>query len=246
MALPKIEHPVINVYLKSLDREVKFRPFLVKEERLLLIAKESKDINEIRSAITHIIQNCCLEDDVSIENLPLFDVEMAFIKIRAKSVGESIKFEYVCRNEIPGEDGQEIACGGKTDYSVNLENVIFKTSEAHTDKVMITPEVGMKLKYPSLDMEITLDEDEDRYTQMLKILIENIDYIFDDVSVYKIDDLSRQDLLEYISNITVESLEKIKTFFKESPTVVLEDDIECRKCGYKHHMVVEDILSFFI
>ena len=244
MPLPKIEHPVIEIHLKSLDRKVKFRPFLVKEEKILLIAKESKDIDEIRSSIMHIIQNCCLES-IDVGLLPLFDIEMAFLKLRAKSVGETVKLEYLCRNLV-GEGEEKHECGGRTNYSINLENVVFETPEGHNDKVMLTDTIGLKLRYPNLEIDFNADEDEDEYTTMLRLLIENIDYVFDDVSIYKIEDMEKNELLEYIQNITVESLENMRTFFKSSPRVILRDTIVCNQCGFNHEFVTEELLSFFI
>ena len=104
MALPKVEYPISEIYLKSLDRNVKFRPFLVREEKLFLIAKESKSPDDIKNAVLQIINNCCLEDNVDVTKIPVFDIEMAFIKLRAMSIGESVQLEFHCKNEVNGKD----------------------------------------------------------------------------------------------------------------------------------------------
>lgn len=244
MALPKIEHPIVEIYLKSLDRKVKFRPFLVREEKILLIAKESKDINEIRSSIMHIIQNCCLED-IDVGRLPLFDIEMSFLKLRAKSVGETVKLEYICKNEV-GEGDEKRPCNHTTDYNINLENVVFETVPGHNDRVMITDKIGLKLRYPDLGTDITIDDGDEKYVMMLRLLIDNIEYVFDEESIYKVEDLEKDELLNYLDEITVESLEEIRKFFKFSPRVTLKDNITCAACGYEHEIVTEELLSFFI
>jgi hypothetical protein len=103
MPLPKIEHPIHEVYLKSLDKNIRFRPFLVKEEKLLLMAKESEDLKEITSTIKQIITNCCLSDDVDIETLPITDLEFFFLNLRARSIGEIVDLQYKCNNKVKDE-----------------------------------------------------------------------------------------------------------------------------------------------
>jgi T4 bacteriophage base plate protein len=156
--LPKIEYPIYDFYVKSVDRRVKFRPFLVKEEKILLMAKESKDPEAIRLAIRQIIQNC-LVDNIDVDKLPLFDVEMIFLKLRAKSVGETVKLVFNCKNEVDG-----VECNTDTDYTLDLEKVVYEIPEGHDPKIMLTDKLGIKLKYPDLNMLIDLKEDDDEYT----------------------------------------------------------------------------------
>ena len=114
MPLPKISHPTYEVYLKSLNRKVKFRPFLVKEEKLLLMAKEGEDVNEIVKVIKQIISNCIL-DDVDVDALPTFDMEMFFINLRIRSVGEAAEMVYTCNNVV-----DEKQCGQKIDFILEI------------------------------------------------------------------------------------------------------------------------------
>lgn len=239
MTLPKIEYPLYEFYVKSLDRKIKFRPFLVKEEKILLIAKESKDSDAIRLAIKQIIQNCCAEN-ISVDSLPLFDVEMIFLKLRAKSVGESVKLVFNCKNEVDGK-----ACDTNTDYVLDLEKVKYEIPAGHDPKIMITDKLGMKLKYPNLSTEINLADDDNDFTALLAVILSNIEYIFDQESIYKIEDQTKEEVAEFLSNLRTEHLVMIKNFFETAPKVVLEDTVICKKCGYEHKLHAENLLDFF-
>lgn len=239
MALPKIEYPVYEIYIKSLDKKIPFRPFLVKEEKILLMAKESKDADSIRLAIKQIIQNCAtVEFDV--ESLPLFDVEMVYLKLRAKSVGESIKLVFNCKNEVNGEP-----CNTDTDYTLDLEKVKYEVPEGHDAKLMITDKLGIRLKYPSLGTTLELPEDANEYTALIAAILVNIEYIFDDESIYRPETVTKEEVAEFLSNLKQEHLYKIREFFETAPKVVLEDEVVCKKCGFKHKLHAENLLDFF-
>jgi hypothetical protein len=240
MTLPKIEYPLSLIRVHSLNRDVKFRPFLVKEEKLLLIAKESKDPDEIRLAIIQIIQNCACEP-LDVDKLPLFDIEMIFVKIRAKSVGESVKLVYTCYNEVNGEP-----CNENTDYTVDLSKVTLEIPEGHSNKIMITDTVGIILKYPTLESGTPLLENEDAYDRVLKMIMDNTECIFDKEVVYKPETSRPEELVEFMSNLTIEHMTLIQEFFTTGPKVVLTDKVTCKKCGYEHMLNVEGLISFFI
>jgi hypothetical protein len=243
MTFPKIEYPTFEIYLKSLDRKVKFRPFLVREEKLLLIAKESEDTNEIRNSIVQIINNCVI-DKLDVLDLPMFDIEMIFLTLRSKSVGESVKLIFNCQNEVDG-----VPCNTDTEYKLNLTKVRYEIPEGHNSKIMITDTIGMKLNYPTLADSNALSEeslDNEPFAIFLDMLMNNIDYVFDKESMWKPDDVPREELETFVNNLTVEKLEQIKNFFRTSPQVVLEDSVNCSKCGFVHNIHSEGLLSFFI
>lgn len=240
MALPKIEYPLHEIYVKSLDRKIKFRPFLVKEEKLLLIAKESKEIDDIKMSLRQVITNCSAEE-FDVDSLPIFDIEMIFLKLRARSVGESVKLVFNCQNVVEGN-----ICNADTDYTLDLEKIIYEEPEGHNPTVMLTDKIGLRLKYPSLDMDVTMDENAPAYVTIMMTLISNIDYIFDEESVYKTEDITKEELLEYLGGITIDKMAEIKNFFKTSPKVVLKDEVPCVKCGHIHKIRNEDLLGFFI
>lgn len=235
--LPKIDYPISLIDIYSLGRKVKFRPFLVKEEKILLIAKESKDPEEIRSAVIQIIQNCA-QEPLEVEKLPLFDVEMIFLKIRARSVGESVKLVFNCQNEVDG-----VVCNTDTDYSLNLEKVKFVVPEGHNNTIMLSGDTGMKLKYPTLSSDI--NEPKDDLDVVVKLIAENIECVFTSESVTKPEDMTASELSDFIDSLTVEHIETCRLFFNTAPKVVLEDTVKCKKCGFEHQLVTEGLVDFF-
>jgi hypothetical protein len=244
--LPKIEYPLYEIYLHSLDRKVKFRPFLVKEEKILLMAKEAKDADSAKLAISQIIQNCAAEP-LDVEKLPLFDIEMLFVKLRAKSIGESVKLVFNCKNEIPGPDGLIASvCNTDTDYTVDLDKVHYEIPEGHDSKIMVTDKVGIKLRYLTINSVVNLTEETQEYDKMLGVLLESIEYIFDEDSVTKREDCTDAQLIEFIESISGDFFDRVRAFFDATPTVVLEDKVKCKKCGFEHKLHTENLLDFFI
>lgn len=239
MALPKIQYPTFPIYLKSLDKSILFRPYLVKEEKILLMAKEAKDPESIRLAIRQIIQNCA-ETPLDVDALPLFDVEMIYLKLRAKSAGESVKLVFNCKNQV---DGQE--CNTNTDYVLNLDKIEYEIPEGHDPKVMINEKVGMRLKYPSIGNSIKLPEEATQYDMLVESLVNNIDYIFDEESVYKMEDVKREELEEWLTDLSQDHLFQIREFFASAPKVVLKDTVKCKACGFEHQLYAENLLDFF-
>lgn len=237
--LPKVEYPIYEIYVKSVDRKVKFRPFLVKEEKILLMAKEAEDESSINLAVNQIINNC-LEEPLDVASLPMFDIEMIFLKLRAKSVGESVKLAFNCKNEVDG-----VECNTDTDYTINLENIGYTVPEEHEPKIMINDKIGLVMRYPNLkNMPVVGDDDE--FTIMLTNLVNCIDYVFNGDSVYKIEDATPEEQAEFIESFSAEAMEKIQAFFRSTPKVVLNDVVKCKKCGFEHKLYAEDLLSFFV
>lgn len=240
MALPKIVHPIYEVYLKSLDKKVRFRPFLVKEEKILLMAKESDDPDAMKVAVNQIIENCCL-DEINVHELPLFDLEMFFIHLRAKSVSEIVKLEFTCNNLL--EDGSK--CSFVTDYTLNIEKIGYTIPEGHSNKIQLSPEVGVKLNYPTFDT-LEFDEDLENLSGALQIVMNSIDYIYDAESIYKTSDTSTEELADFLESLSVEQIQAIRKFFANSPKVTLSDEVQCKKCGYTHKLKAEGLIDFFL
>ena len=238
MPLPKIDYPIHEIYLRSVGRKVKFRPFLVKEEKILLVAKESEDPQDIKNSIKQIIQNCCLEE-IDVESLPLFDIEMFFVHLRAKSIGEAAKLQFTCQNKV-----EDIVCEQVTEYTIDLNNVEYIVPEGHTNKIKITEKVGLVLKYPTI--KVVLDDFTDAYTATLTLFKNNIDYIYDEDSFYYRKDISEEELEEFLENLSVDHIDAIRNFFITTPRVALSDSLVCSKCGFNHKIEVENLYSFFI
>jgi hypothetical protein len=236
--LPKIEHPIHEVYLKSLGKKIKYRPFLVKEEKLLLIAKEAEDINELVKCIKQIITNCCLEE-IDVDALPTFDIEMFFLHLRINSIGENAQMIYTCNNIVEGN-----TCNHKTEFDLELKNVDYVIHPTHTNIIKLNNNIGMKFNYPTLNIpEAALNDnfEENAY----EIVSEYLDSIFDEDQVYKAKDISKEELINFFDNLSLEHVQKIKNFFATSPKVSLKQMVKCGKCEDEKEVEVEGILNFF-
>jgi hypothetical protein len=238
MPLPKIEHPIHEVFLKSLNKNVRYRPFLVKEEKLLLMAKESDEMEEVLKTIKQIIRNCCI-DEIDVENLPIFDVEMFFINLRINSVGETSELVYTCTNMVGEEQ-----CANSVEFQLELKNVRYRSDEGHTNIIPLSNDVGVCMKYPSLNLPKTL-LDSKFEDGGYEIISEYLDYIYDAEQKYMANDISREEKLEFFDSLSLEQVKSIKNFFATTPSVILEQDITCNKCNGTNHIMLEGILNFF-
>lgn len=242
MTLPVLQQPVFEVYLKSLDKKVKFRPFLVKEEKILLMAKEADDNESTVDAVKQVIQNCLIPSadgkEVNINSLPLFDVQMLFTHLRMKSIGETVTLQYTCNH--PDEEGNE--CGRENRYNLNLNKVRYETTPGHTNVIQLNEEVGVKLRYPTMTSQIVNGEDilEDSY----KLIAEHLESVYDSEQVYT--EYTKEELMAFIDSLSADQLDKILNFFATSPKVILEDVAACKKCGTENKIYAEDLYSFFI
>lgn len=241
MTLPKLKHPTYEVYLKSVDRKVLFRPFLVKEEKLLLMSRTSEDVDEITRTVKQIIRNCCLDDTIDVDKLPLFDVEMFFLHLRAKSIGEVVRLNYTCK--VQDENGVE--CGGVTPYEFNIEKILFDVPLDHTNKIDLGDNIGIVLNYPSF--EIFKDsEDTVVKSEIVELIMKHVNMIYDESNVYKKEEIPNQELIEFFDLLSLDQFNMIRAFFVSSPRVVLRDKINCVKCGYEHDVYADNLNDFFV
>jgi hypothetical protein len=245
MSLPKIKHPIYEVFLKSLNRKVKFRPFLVKEEKLLLMAKEGDDANEIVKTIKQIISNCMLEE-IDVDALPTFDIEMFFINLRIRSVSEAAEMVYTCTNIVPDteHEGTTKPCEHKIEFMLDLKNVNYIEDPEHNSTIKLSETVGMKFNYPTLnfDEQMLLDKFEDGGYRFVS---QYLDYIYDSEEIHKKKDISDEELKEFFDDLTMDQVKSVRKFFETTPRVSLKQDVTCPKCQHLHHLDVEGLLNFF-
>jgi len=240
MTLPILQHPTYEVYLKSLDKKIKFRPFLVKEEKILLMAKESAEKESVVDAIKQIITNCCI-DDINVDSLPMFDIEMFFINLRMRSIGETISLTYKCTKPIPNSDN---ICGASNEYELNLENVKYTEFDNHNRDVMLSDTIGIRMKYPRLgNLNVIKNKS---YGDPALIIAENVECIYDGDQVYDNQQYTKEELRTFLENLNNSQLNKLLDFFIYSPKVVIKDTVHCSKCGGEHNLYSEDIYNFFL
>lgn len=228
--LPTLSVPTFVTKIPSTGQEVKYRPFLVKEEKILLMALEGQDKNEIRVAINEILK-CCVYTDVDFEKLPTFDIEFLFLMLRAKSVGEVITFRL-------GHNNSE--CTHKTEIELDINDVDV-IGEIQDGKIMLDDNVGIKMHYPTTS---SIDNVKQGESGILKIIADCIDVVFDEENVYE--DFSQEELIEWLGNLNQAQYKKINDFFNSAPKLSKTIKWKCEKCGEEDEITIEGLYNFFM
>lgn len=205
MPLPKIDQPLFDMIIPSTGRKVVFRPFLVKEEKILLIAQQSGNDSEIIRAIKQILNNCIL-DDLDIDSLAIFDLEYAFLKLRARSINNVVKLSY-----RDTEDEQVY------EFELDLDKIEIDVPEDIESKIEITDTVGMTMKYPSASITDRMKQFDNEIDLMTFFIINCIDTIYDEDNVYVANEFSEAEITEFLDGLDVKSFEKIRQFFENVP-----------------------------
>lgn len=211
MALPKISHPIFELTLPSNKQTIKYRPFLVKEEKILLTAQVSGETADVINSIRQVINNCILTEGVNIDSLTTFDLEYLFIKIRSKSVNNIIKLAY-----------RDLEDDKRYEVEVDLDSIEIQEDPSHSKKIDIGNGMGMIMKYPSADLATSvkiLDGEMDIFFEVLKGCIESV---YDPENVYNVADYSPEDLEEFIQSLDVNTFKKIQDFFTTMPKLYYE------------------------
>jgi hypothetical protein len=243
--LPKIDVPVFSINLISNGKEVKFRPFTVKEEKLFLMANESADLKTIIDTTKQVLNNCIVSE-IDVNKLPVFDIEYLFLNIRARSVNEIINLNYKCNNDIKNEDADGThKCGHTVQIDVNILDIKPKSDKKLETKIQITDKVGMIMKYPNFDTMKKYDG-ENESDLVLKLTVDCIDCIYDGDQIYYAKDTTEEELIEFVESMQTKDLEKIKKFFDDMPKISKDLDFKCRKCGYEEQITLEGLESFFV
>lgn len=240
MALPKIDVPTYEITLPVSKKKIKYRPFLVKEQRNLLMAMESDDSSSVHSAIRDILYNCTLTEGVDIEKLPIIDVEYYFINLRAKSVGEVVESKYRCNNIVNDKE-----CNNLMENNTNLLDVNVEMDESVSPEIQLTETLTIKMKYPEFGIikdSINLENDTAVTFNMLARCVE---YIYDGEQFYYGSETPIEEMVEFIEMLGQQQFTKIETFFNSLPKLKQQIKMTCGKCGFNHVIAVEGLESFF-
>ena len=243
--LPKIDVPIYETKLISNGQTIRYRPFLVKEQKLFLMAAESDDSHDTVNAIKQVINNCVI-DDVDVDNMATFDIEHLFIQLRARSVGEVVTLNYSCNNTVKDDEGKNKVCGGKVKFDLNVLEIQPVKNPEHSNKIAISDKMGIVMKYPTFKSVDKLDVNSNDMQQILDVIISCIDYIYDDDKIYYAKDSSKAELTEFIESLKQTDLEKIQNFFVTLPKFKKDLHFKCDKCGYEEDIIVEGIQNFFV
>lgn len=244
MPLPKLDVPTYEIELISSKKKIKFRPFLVKEQKLFLMANESEDVKETVNVIRQVIKNCVLTE-IDVDSLPMFDLEYLFLNMRGRSVSEVVNLKYKCNNTVKDKDsGEEKACGMINDVKINLLEIVPKEQENHKTKIQLTDTVGIVMKYPTFEVsQKVVGKTESEI--VMEMIYNCVDYIYDKENVYHTKDISRQELIDFVDSLQQKEMEKIQKFFDTMPKMAKEVGYDCSKCGYHEDITVEGLQNFF-
>lgn len=245
MALPKIDTPVYDIELPLSKKKLKYRPFLVKEQRNLMMALESEDAEMIETNVKQVLSNCTLTKDIDIDTLPLLDVEYYFVQLRARSVGEVAENNYRCHNMVQQEDGTEKECGNIMPVQVSLLDIKVDIPEGISDTVHITDNIVVKLKYPEFSVMKKMQNTSDISSFIFTLIAESIEYIHDGEQAYYASETPKEEMLEFVENLRQEQFEKLENFFNNLPKLQKTVIFTCKKCGFEHEVEVEGLESFF-
>ena len=237
MALPKLNVPVYEAILPSTEKVIKYRPFLVKEEKLLLTAQESGE-KAVLPAVKQIIRNC-VQGELDVDNMPLFDIEYLFLRLRAKSVGEEITLglkPWGC----PQNDGE--LCKFTTEVAINLEEIKCVKDKTHTSKIMLDDNIGIMMKYPDISqLNIKGSENE----MGLKVIKKCINMIFTEEETHERDSFTDKELDEFIDSLNTKQMEQIKNFFDTMPVLKHTVKYTCKTCDEEKETIIQGLQSFF-
>jgi hypothetical protein len=238
MPLPKISTPTYELELPSTQKKVRYRPFLVKEEKVLLIALETEDTKEITNAIRAVIKSCVLTRGIKVETLPTFDIEYLFLNIRGKSVGEVIEVNLICPDD------------GVTEVKKNIpiDDIKIQRTDGHTNQIKLDDNIMMELKYPSLDQFIKNNFDFTEGNQMdqsFELIGSCIDKIYTEEEVWTASDCTKKELKEFLESMNSSQFKEIESFFETMPKLSHTIRVKNPNTEKESDVVLEGLASFF-
>ena len=248
MGLPTIAVPEYTLTIPSSGKEVKYRPFLVKEEKILLLAMESEKTEEIITATKTIIENC-VYGDINVEEMPTFDIEYIFLQLRAKAKGEVLDLKYKCPK-----------CELEIPININIDDIkVITNDKEHTKDIKLTEELGVMMKYPNLSLQSKIAQaatDKPEIEGLFETMTACIDYIYDKETTYPAKDHTEKEMTDFLESLTDTQFQKLSKFFETAPALRHEVELHCKhkvkgkgkekkECGYKEQITLEGLNSFF-
>ena len=238
MPLPKITTAEYELKLPSNGKTVKYRPFLVKEEKILILSLESQDQKQISNAVKQVLKECVLTKGVKIDNLPSFDIEYLFLNIRGKSVGETIELIVTC-----GDDGVT-----EVPVTVNIDDIEVVKSDDHSPDIELADGYTVKMKYPSLSQFVETNFQDDEKNQVEKsfnIVAQSIDMVYNDEEMFSASECTKKELKEWVESLTSEQFQKIEKFFDSMPKLKHTLKVTNPKTKKENTIVLEGLTDFF-
>jgi len=236
MALPKLEVPIYELTVPSTDEKIKYRPFLIKEEKILLIAMESGENEDIIQAVKQIVSECTF-NTLKLGDMPMFDVEYIFLQIRSKSVGEVSKLKVLCR-----DDGETYA-----NVEVDLTEIEVQVNDDHTNKIELTDEMGVIMRYPTIDSFSKAGISDITAENMLDVIVACIDKIYDKKGeeVYDSKDSSKKELMDFVEGMNTTQFQDVQAFFDSMPKLRHEITVVNPKTKVENVVALSGLNDFF-
>ena len=238
MPLPKIATPTYELELPSTGATVKYRPFLVKEEKVLVIALESEDNKQITNAIKAVLKSCILSKGIKVESLPTFDIEYLFLNIRGKSVGEDLEVNIIC----PDDEVTQVP------VTISLDEIEVQKDDNHTNKLKVDDSIMMEMKYPSLDQFIKNNfdfNDKNMMDQSFDLIATCIDKIYTEEEVWAAADCTKKEMKDFLEQMNSNQFKEIESFFETMPKLSHSVSVTNPNTKVKSEVVLEGLASFF-
>ena len=240
MPLPTIETPTYELKLPSSNKKIRYRPFLVKEEKILILALESKSQNEITNAVTDVLKKCILTRGIKVDDLPTFDIEYLFLNIRAKSIGEDIKLTVTCP-----DDGET-----KVPVTIYVDEIKVIKPKDHKIDIVLDDKMSLRMKYPSLNQFIesnfdTDDEAETMVDKTFRVVADCMDTVFDGEDAWEAKDYSAQERLDFVQQLNSQQYKKVENFFSTMPKLSHTIEVVNPNTKEKGSVVLEGLADFF-
>ena len=236
--LPKISTPTYELELPSTGQTIKYRPFLVREEKVLVLALESEDTKQITSSIKTVIKNCIETKGIKVESLPTFDIEYLFLNIRAKSVGEEIEVNIICP-----DDGET-----QVPVKIDIDSIKVQKNPDHNKKIKVDDSIMMEMKYPSLDQFIKNNFDfssDNTIDQSFDLISSCIDKIYTEDEVWSASDVTKKELIDFLDQMNSFQFKQIEEFFETMPKLSHTIKVKNPKTEVESEVVLEGLSSFF-
>ena len=239
MSLPKINTPTYEMTLPSTGKKIKYRPFLVREEKILIMAMESENMSEITNAIVQILSDCIVSKDIKVESLATFDIEYLFLNVRAKSVGETVDVNITCP-----DDGET-----QVEMSIDIDSIKIQKTRGHKNTIKLDDELSMKLRYPSLDQFVEnnfeTEEGASEINQSLSMITSCVEMIYNQEESWEASDYSKKELDEFIEQLNTKQFKQIEKFFATMPKLSHTIAVKNPETGVESEVVLEGLASFF-
>ena len=239
MPLPKISAPTYELVLPSSNKKIRYRPFLVREEKILIMALESEDTKQITEAIKTVIHNCVITRGIKVDKLSTFDIEYLFLNVRGKSVGETVEVNVTCP-----DDGQT-----KVPVEIDIDSIKIQKDSKHTNIIKLDDNLSVQMNYPSLDQFIETNFETDsqntQVDQSLNVIMSCINQVYNEEESWSASDCTKKELKEFVESMNSKQFKDIEAFFETMPKLSHKIKITNPNTKVQSEVVIEGLASFF-